>query len=48
MNIHVRIRRVQSVHNQHAHMTSDGHANHSINDVLVKVIYALLYNTPNK
>jgi len=34
MNIHVRAR-VQSVHHQHAHMISDGHAN--IDDVLVKV-----------
>jgi len=34
MNIHVRAC-VQSVHHQHAHVISDGHA--SIDDVLVKV-----------
>jgi len=34
MNIHGRAC-VQSVHHQHAHVISDGHA--SINDVLVKV-----------
>jgi len=34
MNIHVTAC-VQSVHHQHAHMISDGHA--SIDDVLVKV-----------
>jgi len=34
MNIHV-IACVQSVHHQHAHMISDGHA--KIHDVLVKV-----------
>jgi len=38
MNIHVTAC-VQSVHHQHAHMISDGHA--SIDDVLVKVKQSL-------